>query len=161
MGINLNTVNADRATFDGLGHIYPADASVEISAEPIEGVGCYWFVPERVAKNKIVIYLHGGMFVLGSIEGYKAMISHFASAFSAKILFIEYALAPEKPYPYAVKDILNVYRALIHKFQEAKITVMGDSAGGGLAVTLIKMASEKKLKMPSGVILFSPWIYLR
>src|SRR5450631_2811114 len=134
MGINLNTVNADRAAFDGLGHIYPADASVEISAEPIEGVGCYWFVPERVAKNKIVIYLHGGMFVLGSIEGYKAMISHFASALSTNILFVEYELAPEKPFPNAVNDVLKVYRELIHRYPDAKITAMGDSAGGGLAV---------------------------
>jgi monoterpene epsilon-lactone hydrolase len=157
----LNNVNTDRAVFNGLGNIYPADASVEISGEPIEGVSCYWFVPNRFDKNKIVIYLHGGMFVLGSIEGYKAMVSHFASAFSARILFIEYALAPEKPFPNAPDDILKVYRALIHRYPDAKITVMGDSAGGGLSATLIKMASEEKLQMPSGVILISPWVYLR
>jgi monoterpene epsilon-lactone hydrolase len=157
----LNTVNTDRAAFNGLGHIYPVDASVEISEEPLEGVPCYWFVPDRVDKNKIVIYLHGGMFVLGSIEGYKAMISHFASAFSAKILFIEYALAPEKPFPNAPKEILKVYRELIRKYPDAKITLMGDSAGGGLSATLIKMASEENLPMPSSVILISPWVYLR
>jgi monoterpene epsilon-lactone hydrolase len=161
MDINLNTVNADRVAFDGLGHIYPADSSVDISVEPIEGVNCNWFVPDRFDKNKIVIYLHGGMFVLGSIEGYKAMISHFASAFSTKILFIEYALAPEKPFPNAVNDVLKVYREIIHRYPEAKISVMGDSAGGGLAVTLIKVAFEEKLLMPSGVILMSPWLYLR
>jgi epsilon-lactone hydrolase len=157
----LDKVNADRAAFDGLGHIYPADGSVVISAEPIDGVSCYWFVPNRFAKNKIVIYLHGGMFVLGSIEGYKAMVSHFASAFSAKVLFIEYGLAPEKPFPHGINDILKVYRELIRKYPDAKITVMGDSAGGGLAATLIKMASEEKLQMPSSVIFLSPWLYLR
>ena len=157
----LDKVNADRTVFDGLGNIYPADASVEVSGEQIDGVSCQWFVPGRFDKNKIVIYLHGGMFVLGSIAGYKAMISHFASAFSARILFIEYALAPEKPFPNAPDDILKVYRAIIRRFPDAKITVMGDSAGGGLAATLIKMASEEKLPMPSGVILISPWVYLR
>ena len=157
----LNAVNKDRAVFDGLGNIYPADGSVEISAESIEGVNCYWFVPDRFDKNKIVIYLHGGMFVLGSIEGYKAMISHFASAFSTKILFIEYALAPEKPFPNAVDGILKVYRELVHRYPDTKITVMGDSAGGGLSATLIKMASDEKLPMPSGVVLISPWVYLR
>jgi monoterpene epsilon-lactone hydrolase len=157
----LDTVNADRAAFDSLGNIYPAESSVEISAEPIEGVTCYWFVPDRFDKDKIVIYLHGGMFVLGSIEGYKAMISHFASAFSTKILFIEYALAPEKPFPNAVNEILIVYRELIHRYPDAKITLMGDSAGGGLSATLIKMASKEKLQMPSSVVLISPWLYLR
>ena len=157
----LNQVNTDRAAFNGLGHIYPADGSVKISGEPIEGVTCYWFVPGKFDKSKIVIYLHGGMFVLGSIAGYKAMISHFASAFSARILFIEYALAPEKPFPNAPDNILKVYRAIIRRFPDAKITVMGDSAGGGLAATLIKMASEEKLQMPSSVVLLSPWLYLR
>jgi monoterpene epsilon-lactone hydrolase len=157
----LSKVNADRAVFDGLGNIYPADGSVEISAEPIEGVTCYWFAPDNFDENKIVIYLHGGMFVLGSIETYRAMISHFASAFSTKILFIEYALAPEKPFPNGINDILKVYRDITRRYPDAKITLMGDSAGGALAATLIKMASAQKLKMPSGVALLSPWVYLK
>jgi epsilon-lactone hydrolase len=157
----LDAVTKDRIGFDSLGNIYPVDGSVEISVEPIEGVTCYWFVPDHLDKNKIVIYLHGGMFVLGSIQGYKAMISHFASAFSTKILFIEYALAPEKPFPNAINDILKVYRELIHRYPDTKIALMGDSAGGALSATLIKMASEEKLQMPSGVIFLSPWLYLR
>ncbi len=128
----LDKVNADRVVFNGLGFIYPADSSVEISGETIEDTSCYWFIPGHFDKNKIVIYLHGGMFVLGSIEGYKAMVSHFASAFSARILFIEYALAPEKPFPNATNEILKVYRELIRRNPDAKITAMGDSAGGGL-----------------------------
>jgi epsilon-lactone hydrolase len=157
----LDAVNTDRAVFNSLGNIYAADGSVKISAESIEGVSCYWFVPDRPDKNRIVIYLHGGMFVLGSIEGYKAMVSHFASAFSAKILFIEYALAPEKPFPNAINDVLKVYREIIHRAPDAKITVMGDSAGGALSATLIKVATEENLLMPSSVILISPWVNLR
>ena len=157
----LKRVNADRAVFNGLGNIYPADASVEISAGQIEGVNCYWFVPGGFDKNKIVIYLHGGMFVLGSIETYRAMVSHFASVFSARILFIEYGLAPEKPFPNGINDILKVYRELIRRYPDAKITLMGDSAGGALSATLIKMVSEEKLPMPSGIALLSPWVYLR
>jgi len=157
----LSKVNADRAVFDGLGNIYPADSSVKISSEQIEGVACDWFAPDRLDKNKIVIYLHGGMFVLGSIGGYKAMVSYFASAFSARVLFVEYSLAPEKPFPNAANDILKVYTELIRRYPDAKITLMGDSAGGGFAATLIKMASEEKLQMPSGVVLVSPWVYLR
>src|SRR5258705_5733347 len=157
----LNEVNAGKASLNGLGYFSPADGNVEISGEPIEDVTCYWFVPGKFDKNKIVIYLHGGMFVLGSIETYRAMISHFASAFSAKILFIEYALAPEKPFPNGINDILKVYRELIRRYPDAKITLMGDSAGGALSATLIKMASEEKLRIPSSVVLLSPWIYLR
>ena len=157
----LSKVNADRAIFNGLGNFYPPDDRVKISGESIEGVTCYWFVPGKFDENKIGIYLHGGMFVLGSIETYRAMISHFASAFSTKILFIEYALAPEKPFPNGINDILKVYRQLIRRYPDAKIALMGDSAGGALGATLIKIASEEKLRMPSGVIFLSPWLYLR
>jgi len=157
----LAKINADRAGFNSLGHIYPVDDSVKIVEETVEGVKCYRFEPSHFDTSKVLIYLHGGMFVLGSIEGYKAMISHFASAFSARILFIEYALAPEKPFPNAVNDILKVYRGLIRRYPDAKVTVMGDSAGGGLSATLIKMSSEEKLPMPSSVILISPWVYLQ
>jgi epsilon-lactone hydrolase len=161
MEIILDNVKADRTAFDGLGHIYPADNSVDIFPETVESVNYYRFEPKGFDKNKVVIYLHGGMFVLGSINGYKAMISHFASAFSAKILFIDYALAPEKPFPHAVNDILKVYRKFNQRFPDVKITVMGDSAGGGLAATLIKMVPDENLPMPSGAVLISPWLYLR
>jgi epsilon-lactone hydrolase len=154
-------INADRAGFNSLGHIYPVDDSVKIFEETVEGVKCYRFEPIRFDKNKVLLYLHGGMFVLGSMEGYKAMISHFASAFSVKILFIEYGLAPEKPFPNGINDVLKVYRAFLRKYPGSKISVMGDSAGGGLAANLVKMISDEKLQMPSGVILMSPWIYLR
>jgi monoterpene epsilon-lactone hydrolase len=157
----LNRVNADRAAFNGLGNIYPVESSVEISDELIEGVTCYWFAPDSFDKNKIIIYLHGGMFVLGSIETYRAMISHFASAFSTKVLFIEYALAPEKPFPNGIDDVLKVYRELIRRYPDIKIILMGDSAGGALSATLIKMVSEEKLQMPSSVIFLSPWLYLK
>jgi monoterpene epsilon-lactone hydrolase len=157
----LAQINADRAGFNGLGHIYPTNDSVNIFEETVDGVKCYRFEPSHFDPNKVLIYLHGGMFVLGSIEGYKAMVSHFCAAFSTKVLFIEYSLAPEKPFPDGINDILKVYRAFIRKYPGSKISVMGDSAGGGLAANLVKMISDEKLQMPSGVILMSPWIYLR
>ena len=89
------------------------------------------------------------------------MVSHFASTLFTKVLFIEYSLAPEKPFPNALKDVLNVYRELVRKHPNAKISFIGDSAGGGLSVSLIKMATEEKLKVPLGVILISPWLYLK
>jgi epsilon-lactone hydrolase len=156
----LAKLNADRNGFNGLGYIYPVNDSVKFVGEVVEGVQCYRFEPKSFDPNKVLIYLHGGMFVLGSIEGYKSMISHFSAAFSVKVLFIEYSLAPEKPYPKGINDILKVYRAYLRKYPDSKISVMGDSAGGGLAATLVKMVSDEKLKMPSSVILMSPWIYL-
>ena len=159
--INLDKVNKDRATFDSLGNIYPVDGTVNITSELIEGVTCYWFEPAAFDEGKIIIYLHGGLFGLGSIQSHRPMVSHFASALVAKILFVEYALAPEMPFPRALNDVSKVYRELIRKYPNAKISFIGDSAGGGLCVSLIKMATEENLQVPSCVILISPWLYLR
>lgn len=154
-------VQSDREFFDSLGNAYPADDSVVITSERIEGVTCYWFTPVNFDEHSIIIYLHGGSYVLGSIHSHKPMVSHFAAALSTRILFIEYALAPEKPYPNGVNDVFKVYRKLINNYPNAKISIIGDSAGGGIAVSFIKMALKAKLQIPSGVVLISPWLNLR
>jgi acetyl esterase/lipase len=157
----LSKVNADRSFFNTLGDFYPADSSVDITKVSIAGVTCDWFTPGNFDENKIIIYLHGGSFALGSMQSHKPMVSHFASALLTKILFVEYGLAPEKPFPNGVNDLLKVYRELIHKFPNAKISIIADSAGGGLTVSFIHMAFKEKMQMPSSVIFISPWIYLQ
>jgi epsilon-lactone hydrolase len=157
----LNKVNAAREGFNKLGDIYPADSSVNVTSESIDGVTCYWFTPGNFDESKIIIYLHGGSFVLGSLHSHKPMVSHFASALSSRILFIEYGLAPEKPFPNGVNDVLKVYRELIRNYTSAKISIIGDSAGGGLCVSFINRAIKEDLPMPSGIVFISPFIYLK
>jgi acetyl esterase/lipase len=89
------------------------------------------------------------------------MVSHFASTLSTRFLFLEYALAPEKPFPNGVNDVLEVYRKLINKYPNTKISVFGDSAGGGLSVSFLKKVIQEKLQMPASVILISPWLNLK
>jgi hypothetical protein len=97
------------------------------------------------------------MFVLGSLDGYKVMISHFIR-FSSKIYLLNTPWRL-KPFSQCSKHIQKVYQELVHRFPDARITVMGDS-GWWPSATLIKMPSEEKLPMPSGVALFT-WLYLR
>jgi epsilon-lactone hydrolase len=84
MEINLEKVNNDRASFDKLGNIYPVDGTVKITSEAIAGVTCYWFVPRTFDEHKMIIFLHGGLFGLGSIQSHRPMVSHFASALFTK-----------------------------------------------------------------------------
>lgn len=160
MKIDATKISSDRANFDNLGNFYPADSTVKIVSEPIAGVTCYWFVPDSFDEDKIIIHLHGGLFGLGSIQSHKPMVSYLASALFTKVLFIDYSLAPESPFPAGLNDVLKVYRELIRKYPKAKISLIGDSAGGGLSVSLIKRTAEEKLQAPSYVILISPWLYL-
>lgn len=160
MKINVEKLNTDRANFNSLGNFYPADSTVKITKELMAGVTCHWFIPGTFDEAKIIIHLHGGLFSLGSLQSHTPMATYIASALSTKVLFVEYALAPEKPFPNGLNDVLKVYRELIRKYPNAKISLIGDSAGGGLSVSLVKKLTEEKLQLPLSVILISPWLNL-
>ena len=150
-----------RAFFETLGQHYAADKSVTMNKETIKGVDCYWFGTGREKTDDIIVYLHGGAFVLGGIRSHAAMVSHFAKNFDKKILFVDYALAPEHPFPAAPNEVLAVYKALLQSHPKSKIIFAGDSAGAALAVTAIHSVIAEKLKMPGAAILISPWINLQ
>lgn len=149
-----------RAFFDGLGQSYAVADSVEVKQKVIENVRCYWFEPKNPLQNKLIIYLHGGAFSWGSIRSHRALVSHMAQETGTEILFIEYSLAPEHPYPAGVLDLLRVYKNIVASFPNAQIILMGDSAGGGLIVSSLHKMQKEKIQQPHGVILMSPWLNL-
>lgn len=148
----MEDVKIRRQFFDNFGNNYPAAAGVTITPATIEGVPCYWIEPEEAAAGKILVYLHGGAFAVGSIKSHGPMVSHFAKAAKRKVLFIEYALAPENPYPAGLNDVLKVYATL----GDVEVEMMGDSAGGGMILSAIAAVE----KAPKAVVLLSPWIRL-
>ena len=158
---SLDKVNKDRAFFETLGGIYPASPNVKISVTEIANVKCYLFQPVGNHTENIIVYLHGGSFAMGGINSHQAMISHIAERTNSRVLFIEYSLAPEHPYPTAINEVLEVYKELQGTYPNSKIVFMGDSAGGGLVVSSIHALKEENVKQPSAVILISPWINLK
>jgi acetyl esterase/lipase len=156
-----NKINETRLGFENLGKIYDKADNVTIFKEVIEHVDCYWFKNhEKLNTDKIVIYLHGGCFILGSIQSHQALVSHLAKHLSLPVLFVEYSLAPEKPYPNAMNDVLRVYEYLLHQNPKIDIVFMGDSAGGGLAVSVISKINERGIRPPKFMVLISPWVDL-
>lgn len=157
----MDSVSNDRAFFETLGEIYPVNSSVKISEAEISDVKCYWFEPQNLGTEIIIVYVHGGSFALGSINSHKAMVSHIAERTKTKILFIEYSLAPEHPFPTAINEIVKVYEELLRTNPNSRIIFIGDSAGGGLVVSSIHSITEKDIKQPSSVLLISPWLNLK
>jgi acetyl esterase/lipase len=153
-------IENDRTFFNGLGNIYAPLANVTIAPETIDGVSCYWFSPPHARKDMIVVYLHGGGYMMGSIHSHRAMVSHIAGAVEAKILFIEYGLSPEHPYPQGIDDVLRVYHHVLDQYAQAKIVLIGDSAGGGLLVSLVQRFQQQALRQPAAVVMISPWLNL-
>src|ERR1035437_2434888 len=118
-----NEIENYRAQFNQLGKIYPPLTNVKIEHEYIADISCYWFIPQNLQSDKIILYLHGGGFITGSIESHKAMVSHLADGFNTRILFVEYALAPEKPYPSGINDVLKVYKHLLKQNSSLKVFI--------------------------------------
>lgn len=158
---NSMDIQQIRQQFDQLGNIYPANETVKIESTVIADVPCHWFTPPHATTNELIILLHGGSYALGSLHSHKAMTSHFAATLHRKILLVEYALAPEHPFPAGRNDAEKVYRHIAAAYPAARIFLLGDSAGGGILVSALHQLSGTPVKQPVGVVLISPWLDLR
>jgi len=157
----VQKINGERAFYETLGKIYSPESSVTITETSIGGVKSYWFNPSLTSQKHRIIYLHGGIYALGSINSYRAMVSHLSKNLNLPIVYVVYSLAPEKPFPAANNEILKVYKELKKKYPAYKFTVMGDSAGGGLAIGLVHNSIASKLPLPNSLALISPWVDLK
>lgn len=105
-----------------------------------------------------VLYLHGGAYRAGVPSSYRHFTWRIATATRANVLAIDYRLAPENPFPAALDDAVDAYRWLMTEGANAKnILIMGDSAGGGLALATVLKLRDEDLPLPAGVIALSPW----
>ncbi|HEY5750081.1 MAG TPA: alpha/beta hydrolase [Chryseolinea sp.] len=149
-----------REAYDQKPQPYDHAPTVSITQVMIEGVNCYWFTPEDPSPDRIIIYLHGGGFAAGSIRTHGNMVSHFAKELHAKTLFIEYALAPENPYPAGLNDTLTVYREIADRYPGYQLNLIGDSAGASMIISAIGEILKLHLPLPDAVVLISPWVSL-
>ncbi len=135
---------------------------VSIKKSEIEGVNGEWLIPKDVlASDEMILYLHGGGYMMGSAEIYRPFAAKLAVETRTKVLVIDYALAPENPYPAAVNDVMAVYGWLQNGgYKGGNIIIAGDSAGGGLALSTMINIREERMVQPAGAVLFSPWVDL-
>lgn len=132
----------------------------------VEGVPAEWIDGGTVtaAEPPVILYLHGGAYVLCSIASHRGLIARISRSTRARCLAIEYRLAPEHPFPAGLDDAVSVYSWLISptggNTPPSRVFVAGDSAGGGLSLALMLTLRERGLPMPAGAILLSPWVDL-
>jgi acetyl esterase/lipase len=122
------------------------------------GVTAYWVRTGKPAnEDKVIVYLHGGGFILGSATANLGIPLRVGPAARTPVLSVEYRLAPEHPFPAAVEDTVSAYRWLLERgYKGADIALVGDSAGGGLAVSAALALVREKLPAPAAVVALSP-----
>ena len=123
------------------------------------GVGAIWTVRDDGADDDpVIVYFHGGGYRLCSARSYAPFGSHLAKACRARVLVVDYRLAPENPFPAAVDDALAAYRYVLDQGTPAgRVVIGGDSAGGGLTAALLLAAGDAGLDLPAGGVCLSPW----
>ncbi|HWV01630.1 MAG TPA: alpha/beta hydrolase [Devosia sp.] len=122
------------------------------------GVKSEWMEMPLIDRDRVVLLLHGGGYNAGSPRTHRKMAAQFSRAAHARVLVPDYRLAPEHPFPAAVKDALSAYGWLLKQgIPEAQLIVAGDSAGGGLTLSLLLALREAGAKMPRCAVTLSPW----
>ena len=131
---------------------------VTYKSATIAGVGVLWAYPVGANINKVLLFTHGGGFVVGSSSSHRKMAAHIAKALGVTTVILDFRLAPEHPFPAQIEDSTAVYKELLKRgYAPENISTIGDSAGGNLAVSAVLKLREENVPLPGSVISISPW----
>jgi len=120
-----------------------------------------WVTGSDAGSDGVLLYLHGGAYMLGSPISHRPLTAALVLASGMRVLALDYRLAPEHPFPAAVEDALAAYRWLLESgTPRERIVVGGDSAGGGLALALLVVARYFGMPLPAAALCLSPWVDL-
>ena len=136
----------------------PLPADVTVTAATLGAIPTAEITIDGIAPRRVVLYFHGGVYVLGDAFLAADLASQVGRRTRAKVISVDYRLAPEHPYPAAVDDALAAYEALLHNgAAPSDIAFAGESAGGGLAVATLVNARDHGLPLPAAAFLMSPY----
>ena len=145
----------DRRRFDDRMSSVPPVSGVTSEADSVGGVPGWWVHPPIGSPDQVMLYLHGGDFVAGSARAYRNLVGQIASRSGVSAFVADYALAPERPFPGALDDARRAYEGLLERGFRG-VALVGDSAGGGLALSLLAQLDDADVA-PACVVVVSAW----
>jgi monoterpene epsilon-lactone hydrolase len=155
------SVEEMRASIEMLASVFTLPPDVRTEPVSVGSVPAEWVAAPGAADTRVVLYLHGGGYVMGSINTHRELASRVSRAAAARVLLIDYRLAPEHPHPAAVEDAVAAYRWLLERgVAPAHLAIAGDSAGGGLTVATLVALREARVPLPAAAACLSPWVDL-
>ena len=137
------------------------DTQVDVTSVDANGVLAEWVAAPNANDNCAALFLHGGAYILGSIESNRELAARISKSTRSRVLNIEYRLAPENPFLAAVEDATDAYRWVLDQgIDPAQIAIAGASAGGGLTVAALVSFRDSGSPMPACAVCISPWVDL-
>ncbi|WP_298259720.1 alpha/beta hydrolase [Bradyrhizobium sp.] len=121
------------------------------------GVNAVRIIAPQAREDACVLHFHGGGYVIGTAPLYRDFTWRLGAVARASVLYFDYRLAPEHPFPAALDDAVTVYRWLAKRIDPKRIAVVGDSAGGGLALATLYRMRDEGLPLPAAAVAISPW----
>ncbi|TCK27528.1 alpha/beta hydrolase [Pseudonocardia endophytica] len=153
------TTRLFRSIFDEWHQPTREPEDVTYREDTVGGVPGIWTLPVGADTSKVLLYLHGGGFAVGSASSHRKLAGHVAKALGVTAFVLDYRRAPENPHPAQVEDGVAAFTGLTeHGIAPESITTIGDSAGGNLAVAVALSLREQGLPLPGRIIAFSPWL---
>jgi len=151
-----------RAGFLPIGRPHPIPSDVTVTAVVAGGVRSHWLDAPGVDTNRVLLFLHGGGFQFGSIASDGELAARLGRAAGMRVLFPEYRLAPKHPFPAALDDARAAWRWLRVDLGKpaSSLAIAGDSAGGGLSVSLLVAERDAGEPLPAAAVLMSPTVDL-
>ncbi len=148
----------ERSVETYVGHPIPLPEGMRVEHISVKNVPAEWLSPAFADTKGVLLYLHGGAYLLGSPQSHRDLVARLSAAAGLPALLIDYRLAPEHVFPAALDDALTAYQWLLEQGYPAdQIALAGDSAGGGLTLALLQTVRDRHLPQPAGAALFSPW----
>ncbi len=136
---------------------YPIPAEIEIKSIKLDKTPAEWVIPSDPIKDHVILYLHGGGWIMGSPLTCRRLNAAITEATKIRILSIDYSLAPKHPFPEPLEDCIDAYKWLLaNGFKNDHIIIAGDSAGGNLTLTTLLKLRDQGIDLPAGAICLSP-----
>ncbi|TXT64730.1 MAG: Acetyl-hydrolase [Promethearchaeota archaeon] len=152
-------VRESRENLESLAALVELPEDVNLTQLELNGMNAVWIDSPESDSQKVILYLHGGGYMEGSLKSHEDLAMRIGKASEARILLIDYRLAPENPFPAALSDAVSAYEWLIKNqhVPSSNIIIAGDSAGGGLTISTLLRLKELNKSLPSAAICLSPW----
>ena len=156
-----DSMELQRAQFEQLAGQAAPVPGVDVAAISLAGLNAERLTPRESDPSRTLLWLHGGGYVMGSLDTVRPLASRLACAIGAPVLTLDYRLAPVHPHPAALDDAVAAYHALVGEgYSPSRLAIGGDSAGGGLAVASLVALRNEGARLPAAGVCLSPWVDL-
>lgn len=150
-----------RSEFEAMFAAMPEPAGVTFRELTLGSVPALECRCEKATGDQVLLYFHGGGYVVGSAKAYRGLSAMLGAAAKMLTYIFDYRLAPEAPFPAAIEDAVSAYRALLDSGRDPEqIVFAGDSAGGGLVMATLLSLRDQGIALPAAALLMSPWVDL-